>query len=84
MANVGFSPTELAIRSSQGRGVPVRIEIGGEGVDVLSSETRIDLGTIRGHGETEVEWVVRVSPGSTVQLEAWHPKAGRSARSLTP
>jgi hypothetical protein len=84
VANTGFSPTELAIRSTQGRDVPVRAEVGGEGVAILSSQARQDLGTIAGNGTVDIEWVVRVDPGATIRLEVWHPKAGRAERSLTP
>ncbi len=84
IANAGFSPTELAIRVSQDRAVAVRAEVGGEGVEVLSSEARVDLGTIRGHGEVEQEWIVRAGSGTTIRVEAWHPKAGRATASVTP
>ena len=47
-------------------------------VEVLSSEERRDLGTIAGHGEAEVEWVVRAPAGASIRVEAWHPKAGRA------
>ena len=77
VANGGFLPTELTIRRSQGRAVPVRAEVGGTAVEVLSSEARQDLGTIPGHGETEVEWVVRAPAGTSIRVHAWHPKAGR-------
>ncbi len=82
VANGGFSPTELAIRTSQGRAVPVRAEVGGAGVEVLSSEARLDLGTIGGHDEVELEWIVRVGSGGTIQVDAWHPKAGRATGSV--
>ena len=84
VANRGFAPTELAIRSSQGRAVPVRVEVGGAGVEVLSSEARRDVGTLAGHREEEVEWVVRVAEGGVVEVTAWHPKAGRVVRSVEP
>jgi len=84
VANAGFSPTELAIRSSQNRAVPVRVEVGGEGVEVLSSEARVDVGTLRGHGEVEVEWIVRAAGDATIVVEAWHPKAGRAAAHAEP
>lgn len=84
VANTGFSPTELAIRDSQGRAVPVRFEVGGEGVEVLSSAARLDLGVLPGNGTAEAEWVVRVTPGATIRLVAWHPRAGRAERELTP
>ena len=76
VANAGYAPTELAIRGTQGRAVPVRVMVGGEGVEVLSSESRLDLGTIRGHDEVDVEWVVRAPAGAEVKVKAWHPKAG--------
>ena len=81
VANMGFMPTELAIRRGQGRAVPVRVEVGGESVEVLSSEARQDLGTIPGHGEAEVEWIVRAPAGASIRVEAWHPKAGRAEAS---
>lgn len=84
VANAGFSPTELAIREAQGRAVPVRAAVGGAGVEVLSSEARADLGTIRGHGEVNVEWVVRAGAGAAIEVEAWHPKAGRAVKGVAP
>jgi hypothetical protein len=83
VANHGFVPTELAIRAEQGRGVPVRASVGGDGVEVLSSEARVDLGTIAGHGEAEVEWVVRAPSAGAIEVTAWHPKAGRASRKVT-
>ena len=82
VGNQGFAPTELAIRRSQGRAVPVRANLGGSGVEVLSSMGQQELGTIPGHGEAEAEWVVRVSPGGSVEVSAWHPKAGRASRTV--
>jgi hypothetical protein len=79
VANTGFAPTELQIRRSQGRAVPVRVEVGGAGVEVLSSEARVSLGTLSGNGEAEVEWLVRAPSAGAIQVEAWHPKAGRAA-----
>jgi hypothetical protein len=79
VVNSGFAPTELQIRRSQGRAVPVRVEVGGNGVEVLSSEARIDVGTLVGNGEVEVEWVVRAPSAGAIEVEAWHPQAGRAA-----
>ena len=81
IGNAGYSPTELAVRGSQGRAVPVRTRIGGDGVEVLSSEPQADLGTIGGHETAEVEWIVRAPSADAIRIEAWHPKAGRVSRS---
>ncbi len=78
VANSGFAPTELAIRTRNDRAVPVRVELVGDQVEVLSSERRVDLGTLAGHSETEVEWIVRLEPGARFGIVAWHPKAGRA------
>ena len=79
IANAGFAPTELQIRRSQGRAVPVRVEVGGAGVEVLSSESRVDLGTLSGNSEVEVEWLVRAPSASAIEVEAWHPKGGHAS-----
>ncbi|MDX1644544.1 MAG: hypothetical protein R3244_09335, partial [Thermoanaerobaculia bacterium] len=83
VGNLGFAPTELAIRRQLGRAVPVRVAVGGEGVEVLSSEAEIDLGTLVGHDTAEAEWVLRAASGATVRIEASHPKAGRAEHTLT-
>lgn len=80
IANRGFSPTELAVRVNSGRAVPVRAEIGGDGVEVLSSESRVELGVIGGNSDAEVEWIVRARSGSKATVETWHPKGGRTSR----
>ncbi len=77
--NTGYQPTELAIRVEQDRAVPVRVSI--DGVEVLSSETRQDLGVLAGHSDAEVAWVVRGLVESSFTIEAWHPKSGRVAGS---
>lgn len=79
VANDSYAPTELAIRTGNGRAVPVRVEVGGEGVEVLSSEARRDLGTLAGHEEVDVEWLIRAPAGVTLTVSAWQPKAGRAS-----
>ncbi len=74
--NAGRAPTELAHTERIGRAVPVRAEIGGTGVTVLNAETRVELGTIGGYAEEEVEWLVRAPAGTRLTVRAWHPKAG--------
>ncbi len=79
VGNIGFAPTELAIRTNHGRAVPVRVTVEGEGLIVLSSERELELGTLAGHSEKDIEWVVRLErPKSELQITAWHPKGGRS------
>jgi hypothetical protein len=81
VANSGFAPTELQIRRSQGRAVPVRVAVGGVGVEVLSSQAQVEVGTIPGNGDAEVEWVVRAPSAGVIEVQAWHPKAGRAMAS---
>ncbi len=85
VANDGFSPTELAVRTANGRATPVRVKVGGKGVEVLSGQARLDLGVIGGHSERDVEWVVRAAAGTTLHIKAHHPKGGTvgAARTLT-
>lgn len=83
VGNTGFAPTELAIRRQLGRAVPVRLTVGGEGVEVLASEAEIELGTIGGHERAEAEIVLRAPAGATVLVRAHHPKAG-TAESAVP
>lgn len=82
VANRGFSPTELAVRTQSGRAVPVRAEIGGDGIEVLSGDNRLDLGVLAGHSARETEWVVRASRRSELELSAWHPKGGRASSAV--
>jgi hypothetical protein len=82
IANRGFAPTELAVRDNNGRATPVRVEIGGEGVEVLSSEALVEVGTLAGYEEREVEWIIRQDEGATPTVTAWHPKGGRVASSV--
>ena len=77
VANTSFGPTELAIRSEQGRAVPVRAEVGGEGVEVLSTDNTIELGVLAGYEDAEAEWLIRAAAGTVVAVKAWHPRAGR-------
>ncbi len=81
--NLGYQPTELAIRLSQQRAVPVRAELSVPGsAQVLSPKPKQELRVIEGHGEQKLEWLVRASPGATVAVRAWHPKAGRASAEL--
>ncbi len=82
VSNNGFAPTELAVRIASGRAVPVRVEIGGEGVEVLSSDAVVDLGNLDGHSEKRVEWLVRVDGAAKIRLRAWHPKGGVATHEL--
>ena len=60
----------------------VRIEVDG-GAELLSPEAEVELGTLAGHHEEEVDWLVHHGPeGGTVRVTAWHPKAGTATRSL--
>lgn len=74
--NVGFAPTELAIRSRRGAAVPVRATVTGDGVEVLTRPVELELGVLAGHSRREVEWLVRGPAGATIVVEARHPKAG--------
>lgn len=81
--NLGYQPTELAIRVSQRRAVPVRAELSVPGsAQILHPKPTQELGVIAGHGEQKVEWLVRASPGATVAVRAWHPKAGKASAEL--
>lgn len=87
--NAGYVPTELEMRQLQGRAVPVRVTLAaGEGVELLSEQARQELGTLAGHQEKRVEWLVRAPSGGAVTVIAAHPKAGtttaRVALNTTP
>ena len=60
----------------------MRAEVGGDGVEVLSSRAVAELGSLDGHSDTEVEWLLRLEPEAEVRLKAWHPKAGVATMSL--
>ncbi len=81
VANTGFTPTDLAIATANGRATPVRVAIARqEGVEVLSSKAQLELGTLAGHSEAKVEWIVRLEPTYGFDVTAWHPKGGRAGR----
>ena len=84
VANLGFQPTELAIREQTGRAVPVRATLRvGEAVTLLTEEARQDLGHVMGHAKTHVRWLVRGPAGATVTLEVYHPKGGRTTHTVS-
>jgi len=76
VANLGYQPTELAIRVSQDRAIPVRASI--EGAEVLSQDSTIELGVIGGYEAAEASWLVRAPEDTAFTVRAWHPKAGRA------
>ena len=79
ISNEGFQPTELAIRVSNNKAVPVRSSISApNNVSILDEKSEKDLGQISGNGETEVTWLVQGSRGTAVKLSAYHPKGGRT------
>ena len=60
ISNEGFQPTELAIRVSNNKAVPVRSSISAaNNVSILDEKIEKDLGQIKGNGETEVTWLVK-------------------------
>jgi hypothetical protein len=78
--NEGYQPTELAVRLGNNRAVPVRAQLDvGAGIELLSAKRKMDIGTIAGYGEEEVEWLVRAPNRGAVTVVTWHPKAGRAA-----
>lgn len=80
--NAGFQPTELQTRLNTNRALPVRVSLDGESdLEVLSGEASVNLGTLQGHEERDVEWLVRGS--RTVTVTARHPKSG-VARETVP
>ena len=83
VANKGFQPTELAIRIKNGNAVPVRGDIaGGKKVMILDENSEKDLGHLMGNNETEVQWLVHGSKGAKVTLNAFHPKGGRTSKTV--
>ncbi len=81
--NEGYQPTELAVRRGNDRAVPVRARLDvGNGIELLSASARMDIGTIGGYGEGEVEWLVRAPDGGNVTVVVWHPKGGRASATV--
>lgn len=81
--NLGYQPTELAIRETHRRAVPVRAELlAGSGVQVLHPRSQQELGVMGGYSEKKVEWLVRAPSGGGVTVRAWHPKAGGARRGV--
>jgi len=79
--NAGFQPTELQTRLNTNRAVPVRVSLDGEsGLELLSGDASVDLGTLQGHEGRDVEWLVR--GGRTVTVTASHPKGGLASETV--
>jgi len=76
VANLGYQPTELAIRVRHDRAIPVRASI--EGAEVLSEDSTIELGVIGGYDAAEASWLVRAPADTPFTVRAWHPKAGKA------
>lgn len=83
VANLGFQPTELAIREQTRRAVPVRATLTvNTPIVPLTEEIEQDLGQVMGHAETHVTWLVRGPAGAAVTMEVYHPKAGRATHTV--
>jgi hypothetical protein len=81
VANMGFQPTELAIRIKNGNAVPVRGDIsGGKRIMILDENPEKDMGHLMGNNEIEVQWLVHGTKGEKVSLNAFHPKGGRASK----
>lgn len=75
-------PTELAIRVRSGQAVPVQVRL--EGGEVLAPEMAVhEVDVIGGWGEVEFVWVVRADAGTSLTVEARHPKAGSARQQVT-
>lgn len=83
VSNLGFQPTELAIRRQGGRAMPVKANLSMENGLLLSEEAEIDLGHIEGQSMTEATWLIRADAGTQVLVEATHPKGGTATLSIT-
>jgi hypothetical protein len=81
--NEGYQPTELAVLRQNDRAVPVRARLeAGDGIELLSASGKMDIGTIAGYGEEDVEWLVRAPNGGAVTVVTWHRKAGKATATV--
>ena len=98
VANTGWLPTTVTERArANGLVLPAVVELSGA-EELLDPPARREVGQLEGRSTTElpsgptndgtpdralVTWTVRAEPGAELLIEAHHPRAGRSRRSLT-
>jgi hypothetical protein len=98
VANTGHLPTDVsAWARKQHLVLPLVVEIGGVGAEVVDGPARREAGQVAGRihvrldggshndGTPErvaVRFVVRAAPGTAVRIEARHPRAGRDERTV--
>ena len=98
VANVGYLPTDItAWARKQHLVLPLVVEIGGDGVAVLDGPARRELGQLEGRVHQRFNggarndgtpdrvlerFVVRAAPGTTLRIDARHPRAGRDERTV--
>jgi murein tripeptide amidase MpaA len=92
--NNGFLPTYITEQARKvGVGRPVKIEIAGEGIEVVTGEAESDLGHLSGRvnqyggmffgggypidSRALKEWIVKAPSGGAVTITAGTPKAGK-------
>ncbi|HEU5151900.1 MAG TPA: M14 family metallopeptidase [Iamia sp.] len=96
VANTGWLPTDVSARARQADLVrPIVAEVTGEGVAVVGGPARQTLGQLAGraalrfaggHDGTPdralATWLVEADAGTTVDVAAWHPRAGRTGTTV--
>lgn len=83
ISNLGFQPTELAIRRQAGRASAIKTSIVlGDGL-ILSEDAVVEIGHLDGQSESKVTWLIRADAGTSVEIMAHHPKAGSSVMTHT-
>lgn len=83
IVNLGFQPTELAIRRQAGRATSVKTSIELESGLVLSEEAVLETEFLDGQSEQELSWLIRADAGTTVEIKTHHPKAGSASKAHT-
>jgi Zinc carboxypeptidase len=98
VANVGYLPTDVTAWARKRRLVlPLVVELSGDGVTVADGPARRELGQLEGRVRHRFDagarndgtpdrvlerFVVRAPAGTTLHVEARHPRAGRDVRTV--
>ena len=82
VANIGFQPTELAVRRQSGLAEPVKAWLKDTDVELLSGKEQEDLGHLDGHSTGKKTWLVRGNISTSIRVVIGHPKGGRAQETI--
>ncbi len=83
--NLGYIPTATEAAVKLKRAEPVKVKIGGKGIEVLGSESEVSLGHLDGRPSkpAKATWVIRAKAPFELTVSASAPAAGRDAMNVT-